>query len=372
MSRRTILPASRRILAIVAPRGAARAFSLTELLVTIAIMTVVMALLLPAVQMAREGGRRIGCVNNLKQLALAAHGYNAGKDCFPPVRLNGQGPGQYWGHMARLLPFLDQGPLYAEIDFSKPVTAASDPTVAAEPLPVFLCFSDNNRMINPADPLALAGISKINYRGNGGNGTGQLAADGTEKNNGIFVAGTKVTMDRITNGLSNTALFSEALLGDANNDLISKPGDWFVVPAGNYSRQSLYAVGQTLNPGKGATAQYSYAGNSFATGDYTTTRYNHVMPPNTTSLVVAMPGTDMAHAINAGAQATTASSRHPGGVNLAMADGSVRFVPNDINKSVWWGMGDIGGRKTTLSGLQLRQTLPRSPEIVPAFTLTAL
>jgi hypothetical protein len=205
-------------------------------------------------------------------------------------------------------------------------------------------------MTNPADPLALVGFSKINYRGNGGNDTGRLAADGKEKNNGIFVAGFKVTMDQVTNGLSNTALFSEALLGDADNDLISKPGDWFVVAGGNYSRQGLYAAGLTVTPGKGAQAQYSYAGNSFATGDYTVSRYNHIMPPNAASLVVPMRGKDLAGAINASAQATTVSSHHPGGVNLASADGSVRFVQNDIDISVWWGLGSIGGRRPLSHG----------------------
>ena len=344
-SRKTILPPwSRRSRAIIARRDATRAFSLTELLVTIAVLSILMALLLPAVQMAREAGRRIGCVNNLKQIALATHAFHTEKNCFPVVRQEGQGPGQYWGHMAHLLPYLDEGPLFAQIDFSKPVSAAMLETIATEPLPFFLCPSETDHMTNLADPLAMVGISKINYRGNGGNDTGQLAADGKEKNNGIFVAGAKVTMDQITNGLGNTALFSEALLGDGDNERISKPGDWFVVPAGNGSRQSLYTAGLSVTPGKGANEQYSYAGNCFATGDYTVSRYNHIMPPNGASLVVS-GGKSLAGAINAGAQATTVSSHHPGGVNLALADGSVRFVANEIANTVWWGLGNIGGRK---------------------------
>jgi prepilin-type N-terminal cleavage/methylation domain-containing protein/prepilin-type processing-associated H-X9-DG protein len=337
---------------IVVRHGAARAFSLTELLVTIAILTILMALLLPAVQMAREAGRRISCANNLKQLALAAHGFHTGKGYFPPVRLAGQTPGQYWGHMARLLPFIDQMPLFEQIDFNKPINAVSDTSVAAEPLPVFLCLSDSNRMTNPVDPLAMAGLSKINYRGNGGNDTGELAADGTEKNNGIFRAGVKVNQDQIRNGLSNTALFSEALLGDGDNDVVSKPGDWFAVSAGTYSRETLYAAGLAVRPAKGPQAQYSYAGNSFASGDYTVSRYNHLMPPNGASLVVPARAYDLEGAINAGAQATTASSGHPGGVNVALADGSVRFVRNDIAIPVWWEMGSIGGRKLPSRGSQ--------------------
>jgi prepilin-type N-terminal cleavage/methylation domain-containing protein len=194
MSRNSILAPSRRIPTNVARRDATRAFSLVELLVTITILSILMGLLLPAVQMAREAGRRIGCANNLKQLALAIHAFHSEKNCFPLVRQEGQGPGQCWGHMARLLPYLDQGPLVKQINFSKPISEASLAAVATEPLPVFLCPSETDRMTNAADPLALVGYSKINYRGNGGNDTGQLAADGKEKNNGIFVAGYKVSM----------------------------------------------------------------------------------------------------------------------------------------------------------------------------------
>jgi prepilin-type processing-associated H-X9-DG protein/prepilin-type N-terminal cleavage/methylation domain-containing protein len=344
MSRKLSLAASQRVPKIVERYNATGGFSLVELLVTITILSILMTLLLPAVQMAREAGRRIGCANNLKQLALAAHAFHTGKGYFPSVRLAGQPPGQYWGHMARLLPFIDQVPLFETIDFNKPVNAASDASVAAEPLPVFLCLSDTNRMTNPADPLAMAGLSKINYRGNGGNDTGELAADGTEKNNGIFRAGAKVNQDQIRNGLSNTAIFSEALLGDGDNGVISKPGDWFAVPAGNYSRETLYAAGLAITPAKGPQAQYSYAGNSFATGDYTVSRYNHLMNPNTVSLVAPQQMSDLPGSINVGAQATTASSRHPGGVNVAFADGSVRFIRSDLDIAVWWRMGSIADK----------------------------
>jgi prepilin-type N-terminal cleavage/methylation domain-containing protein len=343
MSRKAASPASRRIPTIVARCVAARAFSLTELLVTISILSILMALLLPAVQMAREAARRAGCINNLKQLALAAHTFHASKGYFPPVRRDGQAPGQYWGHLARLLPNLDQPTLFAQLDFNQPVNASSQAIVATAPLPIFLCPSDKNRMTDPTNPQALADLSKANYRGNGGNDTGELGADGKEKNNGVFRAGYKVNMDQFGNGLSNTALFCEAVLGDANNDLVSKPGDWFALPAGTSTRQSLYFAGLTIVPGHGSNAQYSFAGNSFASGDYTATRYNHIMPPNTASLVSPVPGIPLASAINAGPQATTASSRHPGGVSLASADGAVRFVSNEISVPVWWGMGNIVG-----------------------------
>ena len=350
MSRKNILVALRNGLAIGKWGRAPRGVTLVEMLVMTSILTVMASLLLPAVQMARESGRRVACGNNLQQLALATHGFHAAKESFPAVRWNDQGPGQYWGHFARLLPFLDQNTLFAQIDFHRPVSDPSQAIAAATPLPILLCPSDTNRMTDATDPLALVGLSKINYRGNGGNDTGALGPDGREQNNGIFVAGLRVNLDQLTRGMSNTALLSEALLGDANNNLISSPGDWFALPAGNYGSQDLYAAGQTLTPGTGVTAQYSYAGNSLATGDYTVSRYNHIMPPNTASLVVAGNASDLAAAINSGPQATTVSSRHPGGVNVVMVDGSVRFIRNDVNIVVWQGLGSITGGNPSALG----------------------
>ncbi|MGA2064739.1 MAG: H-X9-DG-CTERM domain-containing protein [Thermoguttaceae bacterium] len=101
-----------------------------------------------------------------------------------------------------------------------------------------------------------------------------------------------------------------------------------------------------MTPGTGSGAQFSYAGSTYLSGDYTTSRYNHLMPPNTLSVVVPIAGSDLAASINGGAQATTASSGHPGGVNLVLADGSLRFVRNGIEIHAWWALGSIAGGET--------------------------
>ena len=317
-----------------------------EVLVSLTILSLLMALLFPAIQSAREASRRTQCANNLHQLALAAHGFHSAHGSFPPARPCNPATDPGWGHLVQLFPLLDQSVPFNKIDFTKPVTDPGNIGIALTPMPVFRCPSDVNHMDNPSDPLTLFGYVKNNYRGNGGNDTGVLGVDGVETNNGVFVAGRKVGIDQIFDGASNTALYSEGVLGDGNNNAISTPGDWFAISPASSNRGALFAAAQNTPPGTGAGAQYSYAGNTFVSGDYTTSRYNHILPPNGISVVVVAANSDLATSINSGAQATTASSRHPDGVNLVLVDGSVRFIKNDINIRIWQGLGSIAGGET--------------------------
>jgi prepilin-type processing-associated H-X9-DG protein len=320
--------------------------SLLELVVTIAIASVMMSLLLPAIQKAREAARRAQCANNLRQLSLAAQGFHSAQGNFPPVRPWNPAADPGWGHLVCLFPLLDQHVLFDKIDFTKPVSDPVNVGVSLAPMPVLLCPSDVNRMTNPGDPLALAGYTKNNYRGNGGNNTGGLAANGTENNNGVFVAGKRVGISQIFDGASSTALYSEGVLGDGNNNQISVPGDWFAISPADSSCDAVRAAATSATPSTGASVQFSYAGNTFVSGDYTASRYNHVLPPNAMSVAVVGPSGDLATAINSGVQATTASSRHPGGVNLVLVDGSTRFISNDISSRIWQGLGSIAGGET--------------------------
>jgi prepilin-type processing-associated H-X9-DG protein len=104
-----------------------------------------------------------------------------------------------------------------------------------------------------------------------------------------------------------------------------------------------------VTPGTGSNNQVSCAGASFIFGNYFDSRYNHLMPPNGPSGVIA-GGSDPFTAVNNGAQATTASSRHPGGVNLVLADGSVRFISNTVDIQTWWALGSIAGGELIADG----------------------
>src|SRR5881275_1807597 len=128
-----------------------RAFTLIELLVVIAIIAVLIGLLLPAVQKVREAANRMSCTNNLKQIGLALHSYHDGMGFFPPGYLDGNtdpnstpdndvGPG--WGWASFLLPYLEQGNIYKQINFNQGIGTGSNAAVAQMSLKVYLCPSD--------------------------------------------------------------------------------------------------------------------------------------------------------------------------------------------------------------------------------------
>jgi prepilin-type N-terminal cleavage/methylation domain-containing protein/prepilin-type processing-associated H-X9-DG protein len=330
-------------------------FTLVELLVVIAIIGILVALLLPAVQAARESARRIQCTNNLKQIGLSVHNYHDTYKSFP----FGKGPSYpgavvyaRWSAHALLLPFIEKGSLQDSINFNFPpatpgmggvinfMPAYSNPgginDVASRVLiPGFICPSDSAQLQSGWE-------GQNNYAGNQGGWLcdrgDQVPAPGdiapNEVQTGVFYYLSKVRFADATDGSANTMMFSERLRGRG----IPEPRtDLFTMP-NQTSLNATFTTCQATNP-LTATPLTSKWGWSWVMGENCCTLYNHVAPPNSFSCAgIPFPGT----MTNMSMQ-VSASSRHPGGVVAAMMDGSVRFPTSTIDLTVWRALGTRGG-----------------------------
>jgi prepilin-type N-terminal cleavage/methylation domain-containing protein len=349
-------------------RDSRAGFTLVELLVVIAIIGVLVALLLPAIQAAREAARRSQCTNNMRQLAVAALNYESARKAFPIGRKRGTitkpdgtvGSVSQWGHLALILPYVEEEASFEEIDFTK---GSAEGSVKLYKLGIFNCPSDYEDRMNNATCTSgtdWLDAGRSNYHGNGGSDTGRtilgsipspppkeptdLEQQYREQNNGIFVTNRAIKIRQVTDGTSHTAMYSEAVRGDGDKNLIEVPGDWIRVPGGAIqTAASLYTncAGFTNLSTATGGSQFPCRGRNWVHGDYTTTRYNHIMPPNGMSCLGASSLT--AIQVNEDGTATTASSRHRSGVNMACADGSTHFVSDDIDPVVWSALGSRNG-----------------------------
>jgi prepilin-type N-terminal cleavage/methylation domain-containing protein/prepilin-type processing-associated H-X9-DG protein len=331
---------------------ARRGFTLIELLVVIAIIAVLIALLLPAVQQAREAARRVQCSNNLKQLGLAMHNYHSAMQTFPPNLTPGGTAYNYaagsWGVLAFLNPYLDQSVIYNTMNVALPtytgsgsatVIAGGDPgtlLAVATVVPTFLCPSDFAKPVDGGYGVALLGPT--NYCANQGSGIdtigGVVGASGSPLNaDGVFFADSRIRIADITDGTSNTAAFSESLLGEGPDSATSLPT--------TVDRRRVYAYlgymsGLVLSDSACASpAFYNLSQRrqfNWYAGEIRCASYNHYYAPNSAAMDCIFNNADYGYTA-VGWKA--ARSLHPGGVNLGMCDGSVRFVNNQINRGLW-------------------------------------
>jgi prepilin-type N-terminal cleavage/methylation domain-containing protein/prepilin-type processing-associated H-X9-DG protein len=330
--------AARRVAGNVAAVSRRRhGFSLVELLVVIAILAILIGLLLPAVQSSRESGRRTTCANNIRQLGLATQSFIVANEAFPSGRMdydidpaNPDSPDRQWSPHVQLLGHLELATLLVRANFPRG-TAGS---IAGINVPQFRCPSDFvNRMTDASNSANQVNNARNNYKGNAGN----LPRIGTTMtdNNGVFLIAATVFPAHIRDGMSNTVCFAEACTGDGDDLAIDERSDWYAITTGTgQSRQRFYDACRAATVGVGAERQSSYSGRNWVWGNMFPTRYNHVMPPNSRSCARGAT-------VNANAQGTvtTASSRHPGGVNVALCDSSTRFVSESIDHRVWWAVG---------------------------------
>jgi prepilin-type N-terminal cleavage/methylation domain-containing protein len=335
-----------------------RAFTLVELLVVIAIIGILVALLLPAIQAAREAARRTQCVNNLGQLGKAALNYESARKQFPYGRRSGTNPDgstvTQWGHIPYILQYIEEDATFSLIDFN----AGTATGTAKLQKPAFLlCPSDYGDRMDAVTCAqannAWLGAGRTNYHGNGGSDTGRSypvpaapgAQDFREYNNGMYLTNVAIKIKQITDGTSHTAIYSERCLGDADNNRVETPSDWFRVSGTNQDAPTVYSKCSAITALTSYTGgnQWSCSGRNWVHGDYATSRYNHIMPPNGYSCSQSSSGNLTAIPINEDGGAHTASSRHSGGVNMVTVDGGTHFVRDDIDVLVWNALGSRNG-----------------------------
>ncbi len=295
-------------------------FTLIELLVVIAIIAVLIALLLPAVQQAREAARRTQCKNNLKQIGLAMHNYHDSHKCFP-FGWGGSAPASgspRYSAISQMLPYFDQANVYNLINFSLPLNDTTNDTARLYSIPMLRCPSD---LQNPQPQAGGA----INYLAS--KGSSHVWQDPNQ--NGIFMNLTSVKISDITDGTSNTAAFSERLLTDGNNGVVSPDADVFL------------GVGDPATPDEAISMCYAtditnlanqfplFMGAPWINGQHT---YLHVDTPNRRSCGFYPTKATM-----------PPSSRHEGGVHLLLCDGSGRFISENIDRQLWRAIGSRSG-----------------------------
>ena len=328
-----------------------RGFTLIELLVVVAIIAVLIGLLLPAVQAAREAARRLHCVNNLKQIGIALHNYHSTVGGFPVGFLYPTGavppttsPLQYrWSALAQLIPYLEQSNLANSLNFQFPL--AYRPT---GPASAFWPFYPQNstamttrisEFLCPSDPApALSEDSgPTSYAFCAGDGSNGGEATGA---NGTFILGPSISIAGIADGTSQTAAATEQLLGIAGPYTQTTPTPipqpiaraFARVTAGPLTDEACALAGNGWLLNKGA---------AWWDGNYLNTLYNHHRPPN-----AAEPDCIVYH--NPGWK--TGRSLHPGGVNLLFDDGHVAFERNSLDLAVWRAIATRAGGEVIADG----------------------
>ena len=302
------------------------AFTLIELLVVIAIIAVLIALLLPAVQQAREAARRTQCKNQIKQLGLAVHNYHDAQSCIPPgqIRVSFTASPKFrgWTCFVQILPYLDQAPLYNQWNFNDPL--ANESTNTQIVLPVLVCPSD----IIQQNPYVKPSGVKYGMSSYGGNGGKQSHPPTATTGDGMFAgvgpatgvpAYSVLRIRDVIDGLSNTLLFGERSHVDQIFD-------------------SFASSGGGMNPIT-AWGQWAASGGQYALSDVTLSSWapiNYDYPAGGGSgSFDTQPET-----IN---RINCFGSMHVGGGNFCMADGSVRFISENINQTTLVSLSTRGG-----------------------------
>lgn len=314
------------------------AFTMIELLVVLAVIAIMVGMLLPAVQSSREAARLVTCQNNLRQLTLALHNHHAAKKRFPP----GRGvpfPRVFSAHVY-LLPYCE-GVVFDEIDRSAPpitftltsgriLDGANNHKAATTAFPLFLC---------PSDVASDGRVLGSQYGGTNYavcSGSGRVDHGTLRKSDGVFFSGSKVSFRDLFDGSTHTIAFSERILGGLAPSSPSDPADvrdaiWEISDRRETTTQECEA--------RGNGSWNGFRGEKWIMGNYGNTIYNHWYGPNPTQWDCMNVTQQMG--------LMPARSFHPEGVNGAFCDGSVRFINDNVDQSVWRGLSTRNGHEIT-------------------------
>lgn len=344
-------------------RGARRTgregFTLIELLVVAAIITLLAAIITPAVQQARESARRTECVSNLRQLSLATANFESARQHYPVGQHAKISPlyptipmhSYQWGTFAELIPYLEQENVASTMDTSIPyyipnpdgggnIISEGNLIALNQTMKIFLCPSDWMRPVSADLGRGIQSFGPTNYVacvGTGKDGGITFEEPNGVGADGVFFLNSRVRVSEISDGLSNTVFLSESLLGGGGENTNTRPSDparYYAYPnhPDGHVTESSCATAERWNV-------VNHRGFSWAKGEMRCTAYNHWYPPNfhqpdcIGSLIGQYVGIQNRQYLAVGWRG--ARSLHANGVNVALGDTSVRYVADDIDLNTW-------------------------------------
>lgn len=343
------------------PNRVPRGFTLVELLVVIAIIGVLIALLLPAVQAAREAARRVQCISNLKQVGLAFANYESSNGVLPPPFV-GSGTGNTvvwtngWSALARILPFAEQNALFNSANFLIWKEDPTNTTVIAINVSLFNC---------PSDPKTQPFLHDYGYAGTNSYSVCQGAwfvwgGFGGPYNGAAFSTNQARRFAAFSDGLGNTTLAAEVKTSqpaaNCRQSALSRIQDPSSVPSPYVDPFTVAPEYNLCDPNLVGAAQFEFH-TEWSDGNVHASGFSTAWPPNKAIIGTAPWNLGLDLDLNGINQelggpsfaAITSRSYHPGGVDALFGDGSSRFIKSSIDGLVWRALGTIAGGEVVSS-----------------------